>query len=232
MRTLSIFKTVSALAAASVVAVIASGGKASAITFNLGGPAQLNPGSITQSGIQLTSTASATPRQNFTVVEVNAFRTNNGLGILTDTNDPSFADNNQIDGLRAIETLTLTFNQAVSLTSVTFTSISNGLLGNDNFTFLNNGSVVFSNQNIPGGNASDTGTSIFNSFTPSQGTGTSFGFRAGQINDDFFISSVEVTATAVPEPITIAGMAMGSAFGVVLRRKYKKAAKLSAKMSS
>lgn len=223
MRTLSIFKTVSALAAASVVAVIASGGKASAITFNLGGPTQLAPGSITQSGIQLTSTASATPRAGNTLTTVDAVRTINGLGILTSTT-PFLADNNQIDGLRAIETLTLSFNQAVSLTSVTFTSV--GL--NDNFTFLNGGVVVLNNEVIPGRNAADTGTGTFN-FASSQ-AGTSFGFRAGQANDDFFVSSVEVTA--VPEPITIAGMIMGSGFGVVLRRKYKKAAKLSAKMSS
>ncbi len=224
MRTLSIFKTVSALAAASVLAVIASGGKASAITFNLGGPVPTGPqvaSSFTYSegGISLTATG-AGPLLARNVFRVNDGATNNGLGV-TFTN--SNLENNQVDGFLFSETLTLAFNQAVNLTSVSFSRVGS----NDDFTFLNNGAVVFNNQVIAGGNGTDTGTGTFNFASQA---GTSFGFRAGQANDDFYVSSVEVTA--VPEPITIAGMIMGSGFGVVLRRKYKKAAKLSTKMSS
>lgn len=42
----------------------------------------------------------------------------------------------------------------------------------------------------------------------------------------FRISS-NSTLTAVPEPITMAGLALGSGFGVLLRRKYKKSASVS-----
>ncbi|MGJ5627877.1 PEP-CTERM sorting domain-containing protein [Nostoc sp. CALU 1950] len=241
MQTLSILKKVSAVAAASVVAVIATGGKASAITFNLGGSTLVNPTYAPVSGVTLTASASATPNiipgTTNIVLATNAVRTTGGLGIRTSTQTSSGGfiltspdTTDQIDGLGAFETLTLAFNQAVKLTSVTFGNVGSGLL-NDDFIFFRNGTQIGSSQDVPGGNFGDTATGIF---TPSLAfqTGNSFGFRASQVNDDFFIRSVEVEAVPVPEPITIAAMVMGSGFGVILRRKYAKGAKPSSKLSS
>ncbi|MEH2048743.1 PEP-CTERM sorting domain-containing protein [Nostoc sp.] len=248
MRTLNILKAVSTVAAASVVAVIATGGKASAISFSLGGSTLVNPGtynSTLPSSITLTASASATPNPPLlgvttTVVSTNPIRTTGGLGITTTTQTtgtilgvPVTAiigdTSNQIDGTGAFETLTLTFNKAVKLTAVNFASVgSGGALFNDDFIFFRNGIQIGSSQDVPGGNPGDTGTGTF---SPSV-IGTSFGFRASQLNDDFYISSVVVEAVPVPEPITIAAMVMGSGFGVLLYRKYNKAAKFSNKLNS
>ncbi|MGH1396357.1 MAG: PEP-CTERM sorting domain-containing protein, partial [Trichormus sp.] len=169
-------------------------------------------------------------------------RTSNGLGIRTATRTtrnlggvPVSLDvgetTDQIDGLGGFDTVTLSFNQAVRLLSVSFARVGTnvGLLNlNDDFTFIRNGTVV-STQDVPGGNASDTGTGTFNIPVASQ-IGNNFGFRASQAEDDFFISSV--TVQRVPEPITMAGIAMGAGFGVILRRKYKKSTNASESMSS
>ncbi|MBD2254496.1 PEP-CTERM sorting domain-containing protein [Nostoc parmelioides] len=48
---------------------------------------------------------------------------------------------------------------------------------------------------------------------------------AGTTSAGFRVSTG--TLTAVPEPITMAGLALGSGFGVLLRRKYKKSASVS-----
>lgn len=244
MQTLSILKKVSTVAAASTVALIATTGKASAITFTLSGSTLLNPTYAPQSGITLTATASAIanviPGTTNTALTPAVVRTTNGLGIRTATQTTTTVlgvpitatvgdTSDQIDGLGASETLTLAFNQAVRLLSVSFARVDSRASSNDDFIFFRNGIQVGSSRDIPGGNSSDTGTGIFTPAVAFQ-SGDSFGFRASQLNDDFFISSVEVEP--VPEPITIAGIAMGSGFGVLLRRKYKKSAQLSTKVSS
>jgi hypothetical protein len=244
MANLSILKNVAAAAALSVVAITTATEKASAITltFNLGGFTQLNP-TYSVGGFTLTPTASATPNNipltTNVVTSTTPVRTSNGLGIRTATRTtanvfgvPVSVDvgdtTDQIDGLGAFETLTLSFPQAVRLLSVSFASVgSGGTLLNDDFTFIRNGTVV-STQDVPGGNVFDTGTGTFNIPVASQ-IGNSFGFRASQLNDDFFVSSVTVE---VPEPITMAGIAMGAGFGVILRRKYKKSTNASESMSS
>ncbi|BCL35182.1 PEP-CTERM sorting domain-containing protein [Nostoc sp. MS1] len=50
---------------------------------------------------------------------------------------------------------------------------------------------------------------------------------AGNVSADLGFRISSGTLTAVPEPITMAGLALGSGFGVLLRRKYKKPTSVS-----
>ncbi|WP_375491592.1 PEP-CTERM sorting domain-containing protein [uncultured Nostoc sp.] len=223
MRTLSILKTVSAVAAVSAVAITATTGKASAISIDLfSSPTQV-ASSFTYNNVTPGNNLTATGSVNILGVTQarNVFRSSDGLGV-TINNSP--LESNKVDGFLLPETLTLAFTQAVNLTSVSFTGV--GLL--DSFTFLNGGTSVFT-QNIPG-QLLGNGTYTYNFNFNSPQTGTSFGFRASQLTSAFYVSSVNVAA--VPEPITMAGMVLGSGFGVLLRRKYKKAAKFSNKLST
>ncbi|MEH1789746.1 MAG: PEP-CTERM sorting domain-containing protein [Nostoc sp.] len=213
MRTLNILKTVSAVAAASVVAVIATGGKASAININLAGSV-LNEDELqfnyspptTPSGINLTATGIV--QGLFAPQSRNVYRSTSGLGVSPGVFN---LETNQVDGSVRPETLILTFNTTVNLNSVTFADAGPF----SSFTL---------NNNLP-----QLITSSTYVFTSAQ-TGTIFGFKASLPRDRFFVSSIDITP--VPEPITLAGMVMGSGFGVLLFRKYKKAAKFSSKLSS
>ena len=227
MANLSILKNVAAVAVASAVAVMATTGQASAaVTFNLGGsPTEVAPDfEYVQGSISFLATGSGAISLPFIGTNRNVYRSTEGLGV---TITGSTLERNQVDGFVAPETLNFAFNQTVRLLSVGFTRVGSGLIINDDFTFLKNG-IVVSTQDIPGGNSNDTGTGTF-TFNPVQ-VGNSFGFRAGQLNDDFYVSSL--TVETVPEPITMAGLALGSGFGVLLRRKYKKSATVSNQLSS
>jgi hypothetical protein len=220
MRTLSILKTVSAVAAVSAVAITATTGKASAIGIDLFSSPTEVASSFTYNNVtpgnNLTATGSVQNLFGGSDAR-NVFRSSNGLGV-TINNLP--LESNKVDGLLFPETLTLAFTQAVNLTSVTFAGISSIIP--DTFTFLNGNTLVLNNQSIT------PSTATYN-FASSQ-TGTSFRFTASQLTSAFYVSSVNVEP--VPEPITIAGMALGSGFGVLLRRKYKKAAKFSNKLNA
>ncbi|WP_152588697.1 PEP-CTERM sorting domain-containing protein [Nostoc sphaeroides] len=221
MRTLNILKTVSTVVAASVVTVIATTEKAGAISIYLGNgidqPQIDSSFNFSQDGISLTATGVTNTGAR------NVYQSILGLGV-SDTNNPIDIGTNQIGGtIRVGETLKLAFNQSVKLVSVTFSRVGN----NDNFSLLVNGNQ-FVAADIPGGNILDIDVSKF-SFNPSP-TGNIFGFTVADNNDDYLVKSVEVEA--VPEPITLAGMVMGSGFGGILFKKYKKGAKLSSKSSS
>ncbi|MEH1780008.1 MAG: PEP-CTERM sorting domain-containing protein [Nostoc sp.] len=221
MRTLSILKTVSAVAAVSAVAITATTGKAGAVTINLGGgliPSIQSSFNFNNGGISLTATGVI----NTSPGTRNVYQSIEGLGV-SDTNAVGDLNTNQIGGPASVgERLLLTFNQLVNLTSVTFSRVGPG----DSFKLLANGSPIASGS-IPGGNLLDVGVSPGVSVN---GTGINFAFSLGNTGNGYLVRSV--TFTAVPEPITIAGMALGSGFGVLLRRKYKKAAKFSNKLST
>ncbi len=230
MANLSLLKNVAAMAAASAVAVIGTTAKASAIEIYLGNGFSIPEirGSVNYNvnGISLTATgtqASGASR--------NVYASLFGLGVtsrapgILGTIGAIGSGENQIDGgITLGETLNLTFNNtAVRLISATFGRVGT----NDNFKLLVDGNTFIA-ADIPGGNLLDFDIGKF-SFNPAP-TGRVFGFTVADNNDDYLVKYVEVEA--VPEPITMAGIAVGSGFGVLLRRKYKKSISTSNQLSS
>lgn len=228
MKNLNLLKKVATVAAASAVAVMATTGKASAITIDFSGgfgtfsPTDPATGSLpvlsgTESGVTWTATAHDGSSTENTAI----FRNNDGLGVITGLTGN---DNTEIDGdgLGLGETLNITFNPAVKLNTATFTLVDSDPDG-DEYSILIDGNPLQSGSLFTLGtgevtvNISDSPFGLVYSFTVTDG------------DDDFFLKAVNVE---VPEPITMAGLALGSGFGVLLRRKYKKSASFSNQLSS
>lgn len=114
-----------------------------------------------------------------------------GYGV-NNSSGGSVADSSlTIDGSGLLDTLTLTFNQVVTLTGITFGEWDN----NDDAGIYNGGTLVTTYS-------ANAGTATLNT------TGTTFQLRATGSNDDFRLQSIEFTAntlsTATPEPATFA----------------------------
>lgn len=112
------------------------------------------------------------------------------------------------------EYLTLTFNQAVNISSVRLSGWSNGVfgLGAESASFSTTGkSFTFGTNNDSG--------AILTTFTTAGATGTTFKLQALGTSD-FRLAGLNVTAAAIPEPGTYALMALGLAgIGLMVRRR-------------
>ncbi|BAY36688.1 hypothetical protein NIES2111_10190 [Nostoc sp. NIES-2111] len=206
MANLSILKKVATVAAASTVALMATTAKASAVTINLNGNfGTANSFSYTQSGVSVTATGvGSDPAQTL------LFRNSNGLGVITGDDGN---DNNQVDGLDINETLKLTFNPQVKLVRAIFSNVDNTPDG-DEYSISVDNSLLQTGLII--------GTGVVSVAINNSPFGTLYSFTVTDGDDDYFLKAVEVEP--VPEPITMAGIALGSGFGVILRKKYKKSA--------
>ncbi|BBD57384.1 hypothetical protein NIES2109_01500 [Nostoc sp. HK-01] len=216
MANLNILKNVATVAAVSTVAVMASTGKASAITINFNGtPTTVfqPPGPTTltgtQGGIQFTAEATANTSESVFLV-----RNNLGLGILSGDNGD---DNNQVDGLDIGESLRLTFNPQVKLLRAIFSAVDNN--GTDDYIVSIPSSAFSQSGNISGqGNLITQGIySVLISGSPFAPT---YVFSVTGADDDYFLKAVEVQP--VPEPLTMGGIALGATFGAYLRKRYSK----------
>jgi hypothetical protein len=133
-----------------------------------------------------------------------AVDTDRGLGVKSDKKD-----NTQIDGKGSLDILTMDFSEIVDLLSVTFGSVQK----NDGFTLHVDGVLEF-NQKIPG-----LGKPTFD-LTSYALSGSSFDFGARKKKDDYYIRSITVEATSVPEPAALLLMSLGLV-GVGVARKVK-----------
>jgi len=136
----------------------------------------------------------------------------NGLGATTGT---LFA-NGDINGSTSTsgEYLTLTFNQAVNIASVSLSGWSNGLFG------IGAESASFSSptKTFSFGTNNDNGLTL-TTFNTTGATGTTFKLQALG-SSDFRLGGLSVTAAAVPEPGTYGLMALGLAgIGLMVRRR-------------
>ena len=177
---------------------------ARALTFDLGRPSgRLLAPSIdfaAQDGINLRATVDSNSSNSALQVFQNRF----GLGA-TIALDSSDGDANQVDGRGDAESLILTFSERVNLSAATFSAIQN----NDQFQLFVDGNSV-SNFDIPG-----VGDGLRVDFAPVL-TGSVFRFFASERNDDFFLSSVDVTAVPTPAAVLPGLMSLGVA---VARKK-------------
>lgn len=211
MPNLNIVKKLSAVAAASVLAVLATQGRVSALSIYLGNGLNLpevdDEFTYNQGNISVKATGKLANGGNR-----NVYRSTLGLGV---TINALPLENNQIDGVGVNEILNLTFNQSVNLISATFAKVGT----NDSFKLLVDGNQFIA-ADIPGGsnNILDWDISNFR-FNPAP-TGIVFGFTVNDNNDDYFLKYVEVEA--VPEPITMGGLALGAGFGAFLKTRYSK----------
>jgi hypothetical protein len=125
-----------------------------------------------------------------------------GYGVSSGTGDSADIDNNPLD------TLTLTFNQTVTLTGITFGNWDN----NDNSGIYNGGVLVTTYSD-------NTGVATISA------TGTTFEFRATGPNDDYQVRSIDFTvaATPTPEPATLGMMGLALlGIGVCTRKGIKR----------
>ncbi len=193
------------MAATSATVVSLVGGQAAeAVTFNFqGGPKTEGSIFFSEQGIGVTATANGNGQ---------VAQRANGLGV-----KGGRLDSPQLDGLGKDETLELTFDQQIILTSATFSRVG----FNDEFKLFVDGDKLVA-ADIPGGNLFDkgSGTFDFTYFAKPDRTGSVLGFTVTDFNDDYFLSSIEVEE--VPEPLTILGSLSALGMGVLLKKQQKK----------
>ncbi len=207
-----------------VTALFTPQSRAAMVTFDLTGggatPSLSSSYTFNEGGISLlvTSATSGGPvlaNQNFPggIIALD-FGIGSSSGLL---------DSTQIDGSGPDEMVTFIFSGAISyiLESVTFDRVG----GNDDFSLAVDGNTALANQDIPGGDGfagffdADSSTFIFSSvLTETQRTGTQFRFGVAGSNDDYKISSITITALAVPEPT---GFAVWSLLGLLVIVAYR-----------
>ncbi|ALF55858.1 hypothetical protein ACX27_28215 [Nostoc piscinale CENA21] len=206
MANLNILKNVATVAAASAVAVMATTGKASAITIDLGGSfSTATSYSYTQGGITVQATGvGANPAETL------LFRNSNGLGVITG-NDGN--DNNQVDGLGINETLNLLFSPQVKLLKAIFSQVDADPDGDEY-------SISVDSSFLQSGNIASIGTGVVSVAINNSPFGALYSFTVTDGDDDYFLKAVEVQP--VPEPLTMGGIALGATFGAYLRKRYSK----------
>lgn len=163
-------------------------------------PSILFPG---ENGLSLTVTADPTNR--------NVFQNKKGLGVTIDVKGDS--DINEVDGNGVAETLILTFSERVKLSSAVFSRVQR----NDQFQlFVDDNLVLNGTQNNFDISGRGHGRRVdFSSMI----VGRKFGFFAQQANDDFLLSSVDVTSVPVPGAVLPGLVGLGTA---VVRKKRTK----------
>jgi hypothetical protein len=213
------------------IAIGLSAGSAQAVTFsfnltpnnfttavgNFPGVSSIN---FSQGGIGLTATAvdeNNTPR--------NVIQNNQGLGVYIPGLTP-IPDDIQIDANGLDETLKLTFDQTVKIISATFSRVGSPVagIGNDFYTLFSNAGPIATNQDIPGGNLTDTATGTVNFAAFLNTTGNVFSFTVpggGGLNtSDYQLRSIDVDAVPVPTPALLPGL-IGMGLGLVRKRKQE-----------
>lgn len=187
-------------------------GPASAVTLDLtlgaGVLNTANPGTSTTvtdaggSGINLTLTA-FNPSILATSADLNV--NGSGVGVVTQFIPPFVDGSGTIDGRGGDEFVFLTFSESVFLQGLTFGSAG----ANDEYDLVVDGSFAFFNDETSSPNAFAGGNSF---------TGSVFGIRANQNNDDFRLASVTFAAVPLPVPFLLLGSAVG---GLILLRRKK-----------
>ena len=172
---------------ASLLLSVAFATSAQAVSFDLTGS---NASSMSMSFTQGSLTATATGVDGSIPRPVT--RDSQGLGI-----NGIFDINNQIDGIRANEALTLSFSDLVVVNSVTLSRVFNG----DGATVSVGGNTLLSSSNLFASATNNVVTINFGGALAGR-TGSSIVFGVAGNNDDYAVQSVDVTV-ATPEPGTI-----------------------------
>lgn len=185
---------------AAAVALGLSFGPASAVTLDLtnsgvfsGNQGQSLTFSEVLTGIDLDITGERGSSSNITL----RFGAN-GLGV---RGVPANDDSGNIDGSDEVETLVFTFSDQVVLNGLVFGNNQS----NDEFDLFVDGIEVITN----GETTAVPGLGL---------TGTTFGIRADQANDNFRLASVTVAAVPLPMPILLLASGLG---GLILLRRKK-----------
>lgn len=182
--------------------VAAASASALPITFDFSGSGHRLLGyshTFSENGLSVKATAMGGGRLS---------QTHSGLGV----GGSHWGDTKQLDGGYVKESLLFRFSRSVRLLGFTLSRVGY----NDDFSLSVDGTTRYSGD-IPGGNwwgtaSSDIDVSRFGF------DGTDFHFGVPECNDDYFINSLTVHATDVPEPGTVALFAIGL-IGLGIARK-------------
>ncbi|MGI9293177.1 MAG: PEP-CTERM sorting domain-containing protein [Pseudomonadales bacterium] len=173
-----------------ILTLAATSASALPITFDFSGSGHRLLGysqTFSQNGLGLTATAQGGGRLS---------QTYSGLGV----GGSHHFDSLQLDGSIRDESILFRFSRSVRLLGFTLTRV-----GYYDEATLSVDDVPKLSFNIPGGKLFDNDTATVNTGL----YGTDFQFGVTDWNDDYFINSLTVHATDVPEPGTIALFAVG-----------------------
>ncbi|MGI9288873.1 MAG: PEP-CTERM sorting domain-containing protein [Pseudomonadales bacterium] len=185
-----------------ILTLAATSASALPITFDFSGSGHRLLGysqTFSQSGLGVKATALGGGRLS---------QTHSGLGV----GGTHFLDSKQLDGFGPDESVLFRFSRSVRLLGFTLTRV-----GYFDDATLTVDDVPQLSGNIPGGNIWDSDTASIKAGL----NGTDFQFGVTDWNDDYFIKSLTVHATEVPEPGTIALFAVGLV-GLGIARKRTK----------
>jgi hypothetical protein len=182
-----VFLVVSASAANATTAYFGTGTTSGFASGGTTSVTAINAAGVT--GLTIIVTAGTTTFCDLTCIITS---TGAGYGVNNSTGGTATDSSPTIDGNGLIDTLTLSFNQIVTLTGISF-----GEWDNNDDVGIYNGATLVTTYSANGGSV------VLNT------TGTTFQLRATGSNDDYRLQSIDFTATAstaTPEPTTFALM--------------------------